>query len=166
MADPYLGEIRRVAFNYAPKNWAFCDGQMLSISTFQALFSLLGTTYGGNGVTTFALPDLQGRTPRGAAERSDWGRVEGEEFHWLTVNEMPTHTHQVKASSGPAAASSPASAYWATTEQAAYGSGQPSAQLRPAAISTAGQTAPHENRPPFLVVNYIIALNGIYPSRG
>ncbi|GAA2448479.1 phage tail protein [Agromyces soli] len=165
MADPYLGEIRRVAFNFAPKNWAFCNGQILSINTNQALFSLLGTTYGGNGSQTFALPNLQGRTPRGAGDVSGWGRVEGEEFHRLTVNEMPTHTHQVRASNGEASASSPAAAYWAATEQAAYGSGQPATQLRPAAISNAGQTAPHENRPPFLVVNYIIALSGIYPSR-
>ncbi len=165
MADPYLGEIRRVAFNFAPKNWAFCNGQILSIPTNQALFALLGTTYGGNGIQTFALPNLQGRTPRGAVDGSGWGRVEGEEYHSLTVNEMPTHTHQVRASSATAAETSPTAAYWAATEQAAYGTGQPSAQLRPSAISPAGQNAPHENRPPFLVVNYIIALSGIFPSR-
>jgi len=166
MSDPYLGEIRRVAFTFAPRNWALCDGQLLQIATNQALFSVLGTIYGGDGVRTFALPNLQGRTPRGAIDSSGWGRVEGEEFHRLAVSEMPTHTHQVKASNAPAAATSPAAAYWATTEQAAYGGGQAAVQLRQNAVAPAGQTAPHENRPPFLVVNFIIAINGVYPSRG
>ncbi|MFK4729755.1 tail fiber protein [Agromyces mediolanus] len=165
MSDPYLGEIRRVAFPFAPRGWALCNGQILSVQQNQALFSLLGTTYGGNGVTTFALPNLQGRTPLGAVDNSRWGAVLGEEFHQLTVNEMPTHTHRVRASNTAATTPSPANAYWAATEQAEYGTGAAAAQLRPSTISSTGQAVPHENRPPFTVVNFIIAMSGIFPPR-
>ncbi|GLU88311.1 tail fiber protein [Agromyces sp. NBRC 114283] len=165
MADPFIGEIRRVAFKFAPKGWLPCDGRILSIQNNQALYALLGATYGGNGVTTFALPDLRGRSPIGVGSSIPWGAVLGEESHALTQNEMPMHTHQVTATNAAAAGTSPAGAVWAQTEQAAYGTGSATTQLRQSAVTSVGANQRHENRPPFLVVNYIIATQGIFPSR-
>jgi microcystin-dependent protein len=165
MADPFVGEIRRVAFDWAPRGWMLCHGQLLSIQTNQALYALLGTVYGGDGRVTFAVPDLRGRSPIGVSQNVAWGAVLGEESHALTQNEMPMHTHQVVATNAAAAGTSPTGAVWAQTEQAAYGTGSPTTQLRQSAIASVGANQPHENRPPFLVVNYIIATQGIFPSR-
>jgi microcystin-dependent protein len=167
MSEPFIGEIRIFSFDFAPRNWATCAGQILPIAQNQALFSILGTTYGGNGQTTFALPDLRGRTPihwgqgPGLSNYS-LGQSSGEEAHTLTTNEIPGHTHTVTASSNTADVTSPANAYWADGGVTAY-SATPSTTLQP--LSTAGQSAPHENRSPYLALNICIALAGIFPSR-
>ena len=163
--DPFLGEIRLVSFNWAPSGWALCDGRILSIQQNQALFSLLGTTYGGNGTTTFALPNLQGRTPIHASASYPLGSNSGEARHTLAGAELPGHTHLVNASSNTADQTSPAGNYWANggtrTAYASQGAEQMSAQ----AIANAGAGQSHENWSPYLVLNFVIALIGIYPSR-
>jgi microcystin-dependent protein len=161
-----MGEIKIVSFPFAPKGWAMCNGQVLPISQNQALFSLLGTTYGGDGVTSFALPNLQGRAPVHAGSEIPLGGAGGEENHTLTINEMPAHSHQVfGATSGPAAGN-PAGNVWATltATQNPYGSA-PNAAMLPAAIHTAGGGQAHANLQPYLTVNYVIALQGVYPPR-
>jgi len=163
--DPFIGEIRLVSFNWAPSGWALCDGQILSIQQNQALFSLLGTTYGGNGTTTFALPNLQGRTPIHANTSYPLASSGGEARHTLTEAELPNHTHLVNASSNAADQTSPAGNYWANGgTRTAYAS-QGTERMSPQAIANAGGSQAHENRPPYLVLNFVIALIGIYPSR-
>ncbi|MBL7806160.1 MAG: phage tail protein [Saprospiraceae bacterium] len=168
MATPFLGEIKIVGFNFAPKGWALCNGQLLPINQNQALFSLFGTTYGGDGRTNFALPDLRGRVPIHVGNNHTQGERAGEEAHTLSINEMPVHNHTVNAvapndSSGNT--NLPANALLSNTAPAElYASGQ--ASLSPVAqtISIAGGSQPHENRQPFLVLNFIVALQGIFPS--
>lgn len=171
MATPFLSEIRIFGFNFAPVGWAFCSGQILSIAQNTALFSLLGTTYGGNGTQTFALPDLRGRTP--AHQGSGLGlttRVEGEVYGTESVTllptEIPQHTHTPMASSAGATATSPSANVWAAQPDGyyAYASGG-GAPMQPAALATAGGSQPHENRQPYLVLNFCIALTGVFPSR-
>lgn len=176
MSDPFLGEIRLVGFTFAPAGWAFCNGQTLPISQNQALFALIGTVYGGNGTTTFNLPNLQGCVPIHAGQLAGGanyvlGQNGGVENVTLTTNQMPLHSHQVNGSSSVGTASSPAGNVWAQTvgtRQAtaatiyAASAGSP---MSSAALSANGGNAPHENRPPFLVLNFIIALQGIFPSR-
>jgi len=162
--ENFLGEIRRVAFNFAPRGWAQCNGQILSIAQNQALFSLLGVTYGGNGQTTFALPDLRGRGPVHPGARVEMGQYGGVETVTLQPSQMPAHTHQVAAATTGASTGSPQGGYWAATADAAYGT-DVAGTLASSAVSSTGSSGPHENRPPFLVVNYIIAIAGIYPSR-
>ncbi|MBO9626540.1 MAG: phage tail protein [Microbacterium sp.] len=164
MSEQFLGEIRRVAFDFPPKGWALCNGQVLSIAQNQALFSLLGTTYGGNGTTTFALPDLRGRTAVHPGMGVTQGQSAGEAAHTLTVGELPLHTHGVRASSVAATVASPQGAYWAASDQPAYGDDL-AGSMSTAAIATAGSAQPHENLSPYLVVNHIIALTGVFPSR-
>lgn len=166
MSEPFLGEIRRVAFPFAPKGWALCNGQVLSIQQNQALFALLGTVYGGNGMTTFGLPDLRGRTPvhPDPAVPLTQGQRAGEAMHTLTVSELPNHSHGVRAAAGAATVSSPEGAYWAASDQPAYGTDL-APTMSGAAIGATGGTQPHENRSPYLAVNYIIALTGVFPSR-
>ena len=165
--EPFLGQILLVAFNYAPKNWANCYGQLLPINQNQALFSLLGTTYGGNGQTTFALPDLRGRVPLHADESTIYlGTQSGEETHTLTASEMPAHTHSVNVSSSAGTAVSPLNAYPAKNGEAShlYGNNAGSA-LSPNAVGTAGAGQAHENRKPYLAMRYIIALAGVFPPQ-
>jgi microcystin-dependent protein len=164
MVEPFLGEIRRVSFAFAPRGWAMCNGQVLSIAQNQALFSLLGTYYGGNGVTTFALPDLRGRVAFSTGAGMTIGASGGEEAHTLTVAELPAHIHAPMGSSATGSTSDPTGETWASTPQPAYASGG-STPLHPSAISPAGGGQPHNNMPPYLVINHIIALQGIYPSR-
>jgi microcystin-dependent protein len=166
MSDPFIGEIKAFPYNLVPRGWAACEGQILSIAQNQALFSLLGTTYGGNGVTMFALPDLRGRVPIHASPSIPAGAVQGEEAHTLTVNEMPQHTHIANASSAAAsvAAVAPANT-WATTESASYNPPGTAVAMAQTAISASGGSQPHPNMQPYLAVAFCIATQGIYPSR-
>lgn len=163
MSDPYLGEIRAISFNFAPKGWAFCNGQLLPINQNQALFALLGTQFGGNGTTTFALPDLRDRSPVHTGNGYPIGAVAGEATHTLTAQELPAHTHLLSAG-GQGTASSPAGARWAASTKASYAAA-PSTTMSAQALSSTGGGQPHENRPPFLVINFVIALQGIFPSQ-
>jgi microcystin-dependent protein len=168
MSDPYIAEIKLISFNYPPKGWAFCNGQLLAINQNQALFSILGTMYGGNGQTNFALPNLQGRMPvhQGINQGSyNVGQAAGELAHTLTINEMPAHVHPAVAQSAASIPGvSPAGAIWATAGSAAFASA-PNVTMNPAAVANTGGSQPHENQAPYLVLNYIIALVGIFPSR-
>ena len=169
MTQPFIGEVRMFSFNFPPRGWAQCSGQLLAINQNQALFSILGTTYGGDGRTTFALPDLRGRVPvhmgQGAGLSSyNEGQLGGQETHTLIQSEIPAHTHSSSASSNAADVASPANAFWADGGVSAY-SATPSTALSGAALSSAGGSQPHENRSPYLTVNFCIALVGIFPSR-
>lgn len=171
MPDPYIGEVRIWAGNFAPTGWAMCDGQIMSIAQNTALFSLLGVTYGGNGVTTFALPDLRGRVPiqpgqgAGLSSRAR-GEAGGAETHTLDVTQMPAHTHTAGASSGngtsaAAAGNVPARSPAAIPQYAPTSD----ALLAPNAVGSAGGGQPHNNLQPYLALNFIIALQGMYPPR-
>jgi microcystin-dependent protein len=166
MATPYLGEIRLFACSFAPKNWALCNGQLLSIASYGALYTLLGTTYGGNGQTTFALPDLRGRAGMHVGGGYTQGQAGGEAGHVIALAELPAHSHQVNA---------------ATTATIAGGNGAllgalPDLYLPPSGVAptepvtlgqtgVTGQSQAHENRQPYLVLNYCIALIGVFPTR-
>ena len=171
MSEPFLGELKLISFNFAPKGWTLCNGQLLPINQNQALFSLLGTTFGGDGQTTFGLPDLRGRIPSHmGGSFPTMGAKYGEEFHTLNLQEMPAHTHLCGANSSGAAASSPVLAVYADTSATQglnpYKSGGAAgATMDAALIPNVGGSQPHENRQPFLVLNWIIALQGIFPSR-
>lgn len=164
MSEPFLGEIRIFANNYAPRGWMFCEGQILQINQNQALYSLLGTVYGGDGVTTFALPDYRGRVPIHVSQSIPLGTSAGEAAHTLTVNEMPQHTHQVFASSNLASSPSPQNNAWAAVDNM-YDPAATMAQMNTNAIGSAGGSQPHNNMQPYLVLNYAIAIQGIFPSR-
>lgn len=169
-AEPFLGEIELVGFNFAPQGWATCDGQLLAINQFTALFSLLGTTYGGDGLSTFALPDLRGRAPIHMGQGPGLspnviGQTGGAESITLLATQMPAHAHVMSASSSNGTTSTPTGGV-----PAKNASGVPSFAALPGnaamgAMSTVGGNQPHENRPPYLTMNYIIALQGIFPSR-
>ena len=168
MSTPYLAEIRLTSFAFAPKGWALCNGQLLPINQNQALFAILGTTYGGDGRTNFALPNLQGRAPMHASGTHPLGEAGGEEAHTLTAGEMPAHGHALRASGKVAASSSPNGGVLAAVPRGgtpAYTAPASMVPLNPAAIGANGGGQPHENRPPFLTVHFIIALQGIFPSR-
>jgi microcystin-dependent protein len=162
MSTPYLSEIKICAFNFAPRGWALCNGQILPINQNQALFALLGTTYGGNGQTTFALPNLQGRAPMHAGGGFVLGQSAGEETHTLIAGEMPAHTHVLSGTAVTGKSAAPAGNTLAAA-RGAYGE-TANAQLLATTIAPAGGNQPHENRPPFLVLNFVIALQGIFPS--
>jgi microcystin-dependent protein len=164
MSEQFLGEIRIVAFNFPPKGWAFCNGQTLAINQNQALFALLGTMYGGNGITTFQLPNFQGRVPLHVGQGFQQGQSGGEEAHTLTISEVPAHAHPVIASSNPASQPSPAGAFATDTGRNVYAASANSA-MAPQAVAPAGQSQPHENRSPFLALSFCIALVGIFPSQ-
>ena len=163
---PFLGEIRWVAFNYAPKNWALCNGQLLPINQNQALFALLGTTFGGNGQTTFALPNLQGRAPIHEGNGHIWGERSGEEAHTLTMSEMPAHTHTVLADPREGNVSSPVAATPAKTAAGtpAYSGQAPNTSMKPDSLSNTGGSQSHGNMKPYLSMTCIIAITGIFPS--
>jgi microcystin-dependent protein len=168
MADPYLGEIRVFAGNFAPLGWALCDGQLLPIAQYDALFTIIGTTYGGDGQETFALPDLRGRWPIGVGGGPGLSprvlaETGGVESHALTEAELPGHTHAVPAVSGPADTSNPAGAVPAGSRVPTYTTGE--ATPGGPATTPAGGGQPHSNLSPYLVCNYIIALQGIFPVR-
>jgi microcystin-dependent protein len=166
----FLGEIMLVPYNFAPRGWAFCQGQTLSIAQNTALFSLLGTTYGGNGTTTFALPDLRGRCAVSSGQApglSNYtlGEQTGTESATLTVNQMPAHSHIVNAVDDDATSSLPDGHSLATITPAGYASIAPNTTMDPRMIQPAGGSQPFEIIQPLLVLNYCIALTGIYPSR-
>jgi microcystin-dependent protein len=164
MSDPFIGEIKLISFNFAPRGWALCNGQVLPINQNQALFSILGTMYGGNGQTTFALPNMQGRVPVHQSG-GNVGQAAGEETHTLTAAEMPAHVHPAVAQSAPTNPGvSPAGAIWAQAPTAAYAP-VPNITMNSAAVQNSGGSQPHENRAPYLVLNFVIALVGIFPSR-
>lgn len=171
-AEPYLGQIAFVAFTFAPKGWADCDGQIMSIAQNTALFSLLGTTYGGNGQTTFALPDMRGRVliddgqGPGLSVYSS-GQMGGEENHTLTSSEMPAHTHTVNAVTAEGNQNIPTTSLPANTKalDKEYSDASPDTQMALNMISPAGGSQPHNNMQPSLTLKCIIALQGIYPSR-
>ncbi|MFD2368659.1 phage tail protein [Brevibacillus sp. GCM10020057] len=179
MSDQFVGEIRMFAGSFAPKGWAMCEGQLLSIAQYTALFSLLGTTYGGNGTTNFALPDLRGRAPMHFGDgpgltRREQGEQIGSDNVRLTVNEIPAHTHQVMAADQTGTTNSPAGAVWAqapkqgkfTKKETPLYEATANANMDPRLIASAGNSQPHNNRQPYQSVNFIIALQGIFPLRG
>jgi microcystin-dependent protein len=180
MSEPFLGELRLFSFNFPPRGWAACNGQLLPINQNQALFSLLGTMYGGNGQTTFALPDLRSRTPIHVGGGFTQGQNGGAENHTLTIQEIPAHTHVARASNqnglgGPAgtipdATKSVAQGIVAqqgggTTAAQIYGTGGATAAMHPATIGNSGGSQAHINMMPSLTLNHCIAIQGIFPSR-
>ena len=169
MSEPFLAEIKIVGFNFAPRGWAFCDGQILPINQNQSLYSLLGTTYGGDGRTSFALPDLRGRTPIHVGSSNgtnhQLGQKSGTETHSLTVSEMPAHNHQARASNSDANTPIPQGNIPGNVLAQAY---RAPADLSPMAsdtIANTGVNQSHENMQPYLVLNFCIALQGLFPSR-
>jgi microcystin-dependent protein len=164
--DPFVGEIAIVPFNFAPTGWAFCNGQLLSISSNTALFSLLGTTFGGNGTTNFALPNLQGRFPMHVGNGHVLGELSGAETHTLIVSEIPPHSHVLMADSGNGTSDTPTGLLNAKNPAGIpqYGANAV-ANMSPGAIANAGGGFPHSILNPYLTLNFIIALQGIFPSR-
>ena len=170
MATPFLSEIKIVSFGFAPQGWAFCNGQFLPINQNQALFSLLGTTYGGNGQTTFALPDLRGRVPLHMGAGFTLGQRGGEQAHTLSIAELPQHVHVVQGASQVASLPAPGTNLFGTVDPTAlttnlYGPAQNLVAMAPVAIANAGGSQPHQNMQPFLALNFCIALIGIFPSQ-
>ncbi len=164
MADPFLSEIRLFSFNYAPSGWAMCNGQLLPINQNQALFALLGTTYGGNGQTTFALPDLRGRVPIHVGNGHSLGERAGEHAHTLSIAELPTHTHVANAASNDASMDAPAGNLLATAANQ-YAAPPGVTSLHPQTLGNVGGSQPHQNMQPYLTLTFCIALQGIFPSR-
>ncbi|MFN7153249.1 MAG: phage tail protein [Acidovorax sp.] len=166
MAQPYVGEVRMFAGNFAPVGWALCEGQRLQISEYETLFQLIGTTYGGDGESTFALPDLRGRIPIHQGNAFLLGETGGEEEIRLTVNQIPNHIHLLLASAGTGYVASPGGSLPARHRdyKTFVNAGRAAQAMHAGTLSPAGGNQPHENRPPFLCVHFIISLFGIYPS--
>lgn len=166
MSTPYLSEIKIFSFGFAPKGWALCNGQLLPLNQNQALFSLLGTTYGGDGRVNFALPNLQSRIPMHMGNGFALGGSGGEENHTLLTTELPAHSHPANCNSNPGTQASPSGTFWAQDNNgnAPY-SNSGVATMSPAAIGNAGGNQPHNNVAPSLTLNFCIALQGIFPSR-
>lgn len=167
MSEPFLAEVRMVGFNFAPRGWALCDGQILPINQNQSLYSLIGTTYGGDGRTSFALPDLRGRTPIAVSGEHSEGQKGGEEIHTLTANEIPSHKHTVYATADNATAGQPGGKTLANARErtyAPYDVGNKVA-MAPDFLANAGGSQGHNNMQPYLTVNFCIAIQGLFPSR-
>lgn len=166
MAEPFIAEIRLMSFNFAPKGWALCNGQLLPINQNQALFSLLGTTYGGNGQTNFALPDLRSRVPVHMGNGFTLGQRAGEEAHTLTQSEMPAHNHQAMIQPANAATATPNNNFLGGIPSFGYSSNSADlTPMSPTEMTSVGGSQPHENRMPSSVINMCIALQGIFPSQ-
>jgi microcystin-dependent protein len=161
---PFLGQLMLASFNFAPSGWFLCNGQTLAINSYTALFSLLGTSFGGNGVQTFQLPNLQGRTPVGVGDSINYGEVSGEESHNLLAVEVPIHTHPLQAGA-QATQAKPNGAILAGLGANFFTGAANLTAMNPAILSQYGGSQPHENRQPFLVMNWCIAYTGIFPSR-
>jgi microcystin-dependent protein len=164
MAQPYVGEIRMFAGNFAPAGWMFCEGQLLPISENETLFQLIGTTYGGDGEETFALPDLRGRLPIHQGNGFILAENGGAEEITLSVNQIPAHSHHLLASSDPSAVKGAAAGVLGRTPAEAYASELTAAALSPQSVSPVGGSQPHTNFQPYLCVDFIISLFGIFPS--
>jgi microcystin-dependent protein len=164
MAEPFLSEIRIMSFVFAPKGWALCNGQLLPINQNQGLFSLLGTTFGGDGRVNFALPDLRGRTPIHVGSGHTLGERGGEPAHTLSISELPTHTHVAQGVNVAADQTSPSGKLLANSTVAVYGSAQSLVALNPGTTTNTGGSQAHLNMQPFLTLNLCIALQGIFPS--
>lgn len=166
MSTPYLAEIRIFTFPFAPKNWADCNGQLLAINQNQALFSLLGTTYGGNGVANFGLPDLQARIPIHVGQGHTLGERGGEQAHTLSISEIPTHVHSLNATEQPATDSGPDARQLAKSVGPAVYGGPSNLQAMAAnAVTNIGGSQAHSNMQPYLTLRFCIALAGIFPSQ-
>jgi microcystin-dependent protein len=165
MSDPYLGEIRMFGGNFAPLGWAFCNGQLLPISQNDALYTLLGTTYGGDGQSTFGVPDLRGRVPLHVGTGFPLGQAAGVETVALTATQMPLHNHNYVNSGGLPNAASPAGAVPAVPGTEIYGEEAPIVAYNPQKVLAAGGSQPHANLQPYTCVSFIIATEGIYPSQ-
>ena len=171
MSNPFLGEIRMAGFNFAPRGWAFCAGQLLPISQNDALYALVGTTYGGDGVNTFGMPDLRGRLPINQGQGpglSNYviGQMSGTESVTLTAGQIPIHSHVINAASGGARSANPAGNLLGSGEADIYTHDNANGVLMsPSTIAPSGGSQPHENMQPYLCVNFIIALEGVFPSR-
>jgi microcystin-dependent protein len=164
VSEPYVGEIRMFAGTFAPVGWAFCDGQILPISENETLFNLIGTTYGGDGQSTFGLPDLRGRLPIHQGNGFVPAESGGAEDVTLTANQIPAHTHPLLASTALATQETPGASVTGQTEVALYGTQAPLGPMNPSVISPTGGSQPHSNFQPYLCVNFIISLFGVYPS--
>ncbi len=164
MAEPFLSEIRIMSFVFAPKGWALCNGQLLPINQNQALFSLLGTTFGGDGRVNFALPDLRGRTPIHVGGSHTLGERGGEQAHTLSIAELPTHTHVFNVNSGTGNATTPVGAVLAKAPSNTYGPPSSLVSMNAGASLNTGGSQAHLNMQPFLTLSFCIALQGIFPS--
>ena len=166
MSTPFLGEIKIIAWNFAPKSWALCNGQQLPINQNQALFSLLGTMYGGNGQTTFALPDFRGKLPVHVGAGFTQGQTGGQYAHTITQSEMPQHIHFMNVTNTDGTTPNPGTGVILSKAVAnSYGPATGLVAMNPASVGNTGGSQPHENKQPYLVLNFIIALQGIFPSR-
>ena len=163
MSAPFIGEIRIIGFNFAPPGWALCDGQLLPVAPNPTLFSLLGTTYGGDGMTSFALPDLRGRTPMHEGGDHPLGESRGQEGVALSVLQIPSHDHTMRASSNPASVAEVVGAVLAESAQNAYVASSPTGNLAADSVGNSGAGQPHDNMQPYLTLHFIIALSGISP---
>jgi microcystin-dependent protein len=172
MSDQYLGEVRMFSGNYAPQGWALCNGQVMQISQNEALYSLIGTTYGGDGQTTFALPDFQGRLPvhtgtnPASGTKYPIGQKGGSETVTLIEAELPSHTHVVNSQQLAGTQTSPSNNFWATSTVKQYSNAAANAVMDSSSISAVGGNQPHDNMMPFFPVTFIIALEGNYPTQG
>ena len=168
MSEPFIAEVRMVGFDFAPKGWAKCDGQTMAIAQNTALFAIIGTTYGGNGTTTFNLPDLRGRVALAPGGNGiTLGQPGGEATHLLLTGEMPAHTHGLRAAAAPQDNNRSLTGNYLGSSSTAttYAPGAATTTLNAATVGTLSQNQPHENMQPYLVLNYCIALVGIFPSR-
>lgn len=166
MSTPFLAEMRLVSFNFAPKGWALANGQLLPINQNQALFSILGTTYGGDGRVNFGLPDVRGRVPIGSGQQFTLGEKGGEEFHTVNISEMPQHIHFAQGNTNDANSGNPVNDFFAKITSNAYVTAIGSlTTMAPSTVTNTGGSQPHENRQPFTVLAMIIALQGVFPSQ-
>jgi microcystin-dependent protein len=165
MSEPFLSEIKIVSFNFPPKGWALCNGQLLPINQNQALFALLGTTYGGNGQTNFALPNLRGRVPIHFGGAHDLGEAAGSTSVTVNIQQLPTHTHAMMASQTTGDTPSSSNTVLAETPTLIYNDPAALTTLNPLNVTSVGGSQPHNNMMPYLVLNFIIALQGIFPSQ-